>query len=276
MIDVASPQAWPELRAAASRLRRGMSRRHEFLSPEGLRVDGRRANEARLLNCRLGELPNADGSAYLEQGNTKVLVSVEGPHEASSGKRARGGGAPQHDRATLNVEFVAVPYATGEYKPQSLGDRTAAELGAAIRRAFEPVVQAQLYPRSQIDVSITLLQSDGGVRSAAINATTLALIDAGVALEDFICACSAGSIQGALLLDLNSQEDGAGAELSVGYLPHAERVSFVQLESKLPLSAMEEALNFAIEGCRQVYQVLREAVERRMQLVLSSRGMLNG
>ena len=244
-----------------------MSRRHEFLSPEGLRVDGRRAGEARRIRCRLGALPDADGSAYLEQGNTKLLVSVHGPHEASRRSKA---GAQQQDRAALSCEFVAMPYATGEHKPQSHGDRGAAEMAAAIRRAFEPVVQTQLYPRSHIDVSICVLQSDGGVRSAAINATSLALVDAGVAMEDFVCSCSAGSVQGQLLLDLNSQEDGAGAELSVGYLPCAERVSFVQLESKLPLSSMQETLNFAIEGCKQIAEVLKAAVELRMQQTLTT------
>ena len=39
---------------------------------------------------------------------------------------------------------------------------------------------------------------------------------------------------------------------------------------------MEETLNFALEGCRQVYQVLRAAVELRMQQTLASRGMLSG
>jgi exosome complex component RRP41 len=161
-------------------------------------------------------------------------------------RRAKAGA--QHDRAVLTCDYVAMPYATGEHKPQSASDRAAAEMAASIRRVFEPVVQTQLYPRSQIDVSICLLQSDGGVRSAAINATTLALIDAGVAMEDFVCACSAGSVHGALLLDLNAQEDGAGAEFAVAYLPRAERVSFVQLEAKVPLSSMEETLNFALEG----------------------------
>ena len=66
------------------------------------------------------------------------------------------------------------------------------------------------------------------------------------------------------------------AELSVAYLPCAERVSFLQLESKLPLAAIDESLNFALEGCRQVYVTLREAVERRMQQTLASRGMLSG
>lgn len=243
--------------------------RSEFLSPEGMRVDGRRANETRRLRIRMGTQPHADGSAYLEQGNTKVLVSVRGPHEPSKRK------ATAHDRATLTCEFVAMPFATGEHKLQARGDRAAAELSAAIRSIFEPVVQTQLYARSQIDVSISLLQADGGVRSAAINATTLALIDAGVAMEDFVCACSAGSVQGSLLLDLNAQEDGAGAELSVGYLPRAERVSYVQLESKVPLAVVPEVVGFATEGCRQVYDVLRAAVQMRVQEQLASRGVLN-
>lgn len=244
------------------------ARRGDYLSPEGLRLDGRRAGEARRIRCRIGQEHAADGSAYVEQGNTKVLVSVRGPHEAAKRKQL-------HERAVMTCEFVALPYATGEYKPQAHGDRAAVELASAVRHTFEPVVQTQLYPRSQIDVSITLLQADGGVRSAAINATSLALIDAGIAMEDFVCACSAGSVQGALLLDLTSQEDNAGAELSVGYLPRSERVGYMQLESKLPLTSIDEVLNFALQGCRQVYEVLSEAVRMQAQQQLASRGVLN-
>ena len=89
--------------------------RSEFLSPEGLRVDGRRAGEIRRLRCRMGAQRQADGSAYVEQGNTKVLVTVRGPHEGSSLKRK----ATQHDRAALTCEFVTMPFATGQHKPQA-------------------------------------------------------------------------------------------------------------------------------------------------------------
>ena len=44
----------------------------EFISPEGLRVDGRRPKELRKLRCQLGVLASADGSAIFEMGNTKV------------------------------------------------------------------------------------------------------------------------------------------------------------------------------------------------------------
>ena len=110
------------------------------------------------------------------------------------------------------------------------------------------------------------------MRSAALNATMLALVDAGVPLEDFVCASSPGSVPGALLLDPNGQEEGAGAKLSVAYLPNSERISLALVEPKLPLASYEEALQFAVTGCRQAYDVLRAAVQTRMQEQLSSRG----
>lgn len=48
---------------------------------QGLRVDGRRPPELRRLQCQLGVFQQADGSAFLEQGNTKVLATVYGPHD---------------------------------------------------------------------------------------------------------------------------------------------------------------------------------------------------
>ena len=53
----------------------------ELLSDQGYRIDGRRANELRKIECKLGVFEQADGSAYIEQGNTKVLATVYGPHE---------------------------------------------------------------------------------------------------------------------------------------------------------------------------------------------------
>ena len=127
--------------------------RSEVLSPEGLRLDGRRPGEIRRLRCQLSAEPKADGSAYLEQGNTKVLVTVTGPHEVSSQRKA------QHDRAVLHCTYAALPFSAGQHKNPS---RTAdSELASSVRSVFDPVVQTQLYPRTQIDVSITLLQADG-------------------------------------------------------------------------------------------------------------------
>lgn len=47
----------------------------------GLRADGRRALELRQIRMRMGVFGQADGSAYIEHGNTKVLAAVYGPHQ---------------------------------------------------------------------------------------------------------------------------------------------------------------------------------------------------
>lgn len=56
----------------------------EYINPEGLRMDGRRPDELRKIRCKLGIFARSDGSAYIEQGNTKVLVAVYGPREVNS------------------------------------------------------------------------------------------------------------------------------------------------------------------------------------------------
>lgn len=61
----------------------------ELLSDQGYRIDGRKATELRKIQARMGVFAQADGSAYLEQGNTKALAVVYGPHEVSSTTNSR-------------------------------------------------------------------------------------------------------------------------------------------------------------------------------------------
>lgn len=77
----------------------------ELLSPEGLRLDGRRPRELRRLDVEIGTLGKADGSATFTMGNTIVTAAVFGPHEVTMG-RARG--AQKQDRAVVNCEARCV------------------------------------------------------------------------------------------------------------------------------------------------------------------------
>jgi hypothetical protein len=58
----------------------------------------------------------------------------------------------------------------------------------------------RLFPRSQVDIFVEVLQADGGVLPAAINAASLALVDAGVPMVDFVCACASGVVEGEPIL----------------------------------------------------------------------------
>lgn len=52
------------------------SGRMEYVSPEGLRLDGRRPKEIRQIKAELSVLKSADGSATFEMGNTKVRLCI--------------------------------------------------------------------------------------------------------------------------------------------------------------------------------------------------------
>ena len=82
-----------------------------------------------------------------------------------------------------------------------------------MRQTFEEAVQTQLYPRSQIDISVLVLEQDGGivelgmavmlgVLQTAINAVTLALVDAGIPMNDYICATSTGLVDDNAILGI--------------------------------------------------------------------------
>ena len=85
----------------------------EFLSPEGLRLDGRRPAELRRTTVDLGVLPHADGSAWVEAGNTRVVAAVFGPYAAPG---ARGGGSGGSGGADLRCEVSTAAFSTGKRK----------------------------------------------------------------------------------------------------------------------------------------------------------------
>jgi exosome complex component RRP41 len=53
-----------------------------LIGKDGLRADGRRPDELRPIRIEAGVLANADGSAYVEWGNNKIIAAVFGPREA--------------------------------------------------------------------------------------------------------------------------------------------------------------------------------------------------
>lgn len=74
-------------------------------------------------------------------------------------------------------------FTSGERKRRPRGDWKSQERSAQLRHAMEAIIHLELYPRSQIDVFIEILQVDGSDYCASVNAATLALIDAGIPIK---------------------------------------------------------------------------------------------
>ena len=86
-------------------------------------------------------------------------------------------------------------------------DRRLIEQSHLLQKALSASILLHLHPKSKISVAVTVLADDGGRLEAAINAATLALIDAGIPLKDMVCVCAAGQWDttgdDGILVDLN-------------------------------------------------------------------------
>ena len=83
-----------------------------------LRLDGRRWNELRRINAQISTQAAADGSSYIEVGNTKVLCTVAGPAE---GRRT--GAARDQSEAAIEVNISIAGFSQVERKKRSRTDK---------------------------------------------------------------------------------------------------------------------------------------------------------
>jgi len=243
-----------------------MGTRVEILNDGGYRSDGRRQFELRDIAIDLSRHGQADGSATYTQGLTQVMVTVFGPREAKLRSQTI------HNRANINVEVNIAAFSTGERRKRSRGDKRILELGATIKSTFEPVIQTHLYPRSQIDIFVQVLQQDGGLLSAAINATTLALITAGIPLFDYVCAVSSGVHSTHAMLDLTTLEENDVPHLTVAVMPRTGKITLVTLETRLHSDRFEEVFRIACEAGKVLHEEMRNAIKARTGALAQAMG----
>ncbi|GAB0181161.1 exosome complex component RRP41 [Grus japonensis] len=239
----------------------------ELLSDEGYRADGRRPAELRKVRARMGVFAQADGSAYIEQGNTKALAVVYGPHEM---RGSRSKALP--DRALVNCQYSMATFSTGERRRRPHGDRQAGELALHLKQTFEAAILTHLYPRSQIDIYVQILQADGGNYCACVNAATLAVMDAGIPMRDYVCACSAGLAEDTPLADRSPEEAAGGPRLVLALLPASGQIALLQLSARLHQERLEAALEAAGQACRALHAVLDRVVRDRLREVTALLG----
>ncbi|RDB31045.1 Exosome complex component ski6 [Hypsizygus marmoreus] len=243
-----------------------MGSRVEILNEGGFRSDGRRQYELRDMTIDLSQQGSADGSAVVTHGLTQVLVSVFGPREAKMRSQTI------HDRANINVEVNVAAFSTGERRRRTRGDKRILELAATIKSTFEPVVQTNLYPRSQIDVFVQVLQQDGGLLQACINGTTLALVNAGIPLLDFVCAVTGGVHETAPMLDLTLLEENDTPNVTVAVMPKTGKVTLVTMETRLHVDRFEKIFRLAGDAGKVIHGEMKSAVKTRTSALVTAMG----
>ncbi len=224
---------------------------------KGKRLDGRKLDELRPIKMSVGVLKRADGSAYVEWGNNKVMAACYGPRELH----------PRHlqkpDRATLRCTYNMAPFSVSDRKRPG-PDRRSKEISKVTSEALEAVVFTHLYPRAGIDVFIEVLQAEAGTRCVGLVAASLAIADAGIPMKDLVTSCAAGKIDGKIVLDMFDKEDNYGdADLPVAMVPKNDDVVLLQMDGDLSKKEFKEAFDLALTGCKQVYELQKEALRAK-------------
>ncbi len=226
------------------------------LIKDGKRLDGRDFNELRPLSIKAGLLENADGSAYLEWGNNKVLAAVFGPKEAM----------PKHMadpiKAIIKCRYSMAPFSCLEDHGRAGPNRRAIEISKVTKEVFENVIMLNDYPGGEIDIFIEILQSDGGTRAAGITAAAVAIANAGIHVKDMVYAVSAGRIDDNIVLDVNMLEDNySDADMPVAISHKDGRILLLQMDGGLTKDQFRKAMDMIKEAGKSIYAEQKRALE---------------
>ena len=220
---------------------------------EMIREDGRKYNELRPIKIEAGVLERADGSAYLEVGGNKILVAVYGPRESY-----------------IRRLFEPNTGFSRDDRKRPGPDRRSSEISKITADALRPALMLENYPRSMVDIYIEVIEAEGGTRCAGITAASVALVDAGIPMKDIVVGCAAGKVNDEIVLDLSEVEDKEGqADVPIAMMPRTGEITLLQSDGDLSQEEFEEAINLAMEGCRKVNEIQKEALMKKYSAEMS-------
>ncbi|BAB59452.1 ribonuclease PH [Thermoplasma volcanium GSS1] len=232
----------------------------KLINEDNLRLDGRSFNELRPIKIEAGVLNRADGSAYIEWGGNKIIVGVYGPKEAY----------PKHsqdiDHAVVKARYNMAAFSVDERKRPG-PDRRTMEISKVISEALSSSIMIEQFPRAEIDVYIEVLQADAGTRIAGLTAATVALADAGIPMRDMVVGCTAGKVDGHIVLDLSKEEDNFGeADIPMAIMPKTGEIVLLQMDGDVTEDEFYEATSMIIEATKKISQIQRNALLNKYKI----------
>jgi ribonuclease PH len=242
------------------------------------RSDGRRPDQLRPVRITPGFLPNAEGSALIEQGGTTVLCAVSVEDRLPPFLRERGGGS-----GWVTAEYGMLPRSTNtrmvrEATVGRVGGRTH-EIQRLIGRALRAVTRLDVLGERTFTVDCDVIRADGGTRCAAITGAYVALRQAcenllarrllsTMPLRDALAAVSVGIVGDMALLDLTYEEDSrAEADFNVALTASGE---FVEVQGSaesapFPRTRLDEVLRLAGKGIEELLAAQADALAAASQ-----------
>ena len=231
------------------------------------RPSGRRPDELRELEIQPDYLEQANGSALISFGKTRVLCTASIEEGTPRWLAGRG-------RGWLTAEYSMLPASTGQrtQREASSGKQKGrtVEIQRLIGRALRAVADLDALGERTLWIDCDVLQADGGTRCASISGAYVAARRAldhmglGKVLTDSVGAVSVGIVEGKPVLDLDYVEDSS-AEVDVNVVMAGDgRLIEVQATAErapLDRDQLDELLDLAAAGIEEIGQAQQDAAE---------------
>lgn len=178
---------------------------------EGVRLDGRKTVDIRPIWSEVSALPMPHGSAIFQRGETMSLATCTLGTKMDE-KLVDGAVTREYQKFLLHYNFP--PFSTGEARPQRGVGRREIGHGHLAWRALKGQIPAD-FPYT-IRVVSDILESNGSSSMASVCGGTLALMDAGVPINNPVSGIAMGLIKNpgedkyAILSDILGDEDHLG------------------------------------------------------------------
>jgi ribonuclease PH len=236
-----------------------------------MRSDKRTNDQLRPVTIQLNPNKYAEGSVWIEMGETKVLCTATVEERVPPFMKGQGKG-------WVTAEYSMLPRAT-----QSRNQREAAkgkltgrtmEIQRLIGRALRSVVDLQALGERTITLDCDVIQADGGTRTTSITGSFVALALAVHKLSghhaytkypitDYLASVSVGVIGEQAMLDLNYEEDSkAKVDMNVVMTGTGKFVEIQGTGEDAPFSRQEldALLGLSESGIRALIAKQREAL----------------
>lgn len=230
----------------------------------------RRADQLRPLRFVRKFTDSPAGAVLVHAGSTKVLCTASFVNELPQWRR-------ESQLGWVTAEYSMLPGATCPRRARSrIGhtDGRGTEIQRLIGRAMRSVVDFEKLGPNTIYLDCDVLQADGGTRTAAINGSYVALVDAiaaatqqGLLTEDpltcAVAAVSVGIVRGRVVLDLDYELDSQ-AEVDMNVVMLADG-RFVEVQGAAERAAFTDEqlahmLQLAGRGIRKVLTLQKQAL----------------
>ncbi|CAO3627871.1 unnamed protein product [Mucor hiemalis] len=193
-------------------------------------------------------LNRADGSSKFEFGSTSVMCSVTGPVEVQIRDE-------KLDEAT--VEVVVRPAKGVPSTKEKL-------MESVLRTTFEPVILGGMMPRTLVQIVVQVIKDEGSVLSAAVNAITIALLDAGIPMKHMAAAITVMVDQhNELVLDPVTAEIEEAKSVHTFSFDNANTLLLSDSEGVFSEEEYFSSHDLAGEAIEKVHGFLRVAVESK-------------